>query len=78
MGNWLGLRLTEAGPEPRCDRRLDRGPRRQTTVTRRELTIGGGHIGGQLGWIHVGLGAATGRRTSASSGRTASSGRGST
>ena len=28
-------------------------------TTRRELTVGGGHAGGQLGWIHVGLGSAT-------------------
>ena len=28
-------------------------------VVRHELTIGGGHAGGQLGWVHVGLGAAT-------------------
>ena len=28
-------------------------------TSRRELTIGGGHGGGQLGWIHAGLGAAT-------------------
>ena len=27
---------------------------------RRELTVGGGHAGGQLGWIHVGLGPASG------------------
>jgi len=26
---------------------------------RRELTVGGGHAGGQLGWIHVGLGPAS-------------------
>ena len=25
---------------------------------RRELTIGGGHAGGQLGWLHFGLGGA--------------------
>jgi hypothetical protein len=25
-------------------------------VVRRELTIGGGHSGGQLGWVHFGLG----------------------
>ena len=25
---------------------------------RRELTVGGGHIGGQLGWAHFGLGPA--------------------
>jgi len=29
-----------------------------TTVLRREVTVGGGHAGGQLGWIHFGLGAA--------------------
>lgn len=30
-----------------------------TSSWRRELTVGGGHAGGQLGWVHVGLGAAT-------------------
>ena len=34
--------------------------RSATSIQRRELTIGGGHVGGQLGWIHVGLGSATG------------------
>jgi hypothetical protein len=29
-------------------------------ILRRELTVGGGHAGGQLGWIHFGLGNATG------------------
>ena len=29
-------------------------------VQRREITVGGGHAGGQLGWWHFGLGAATG------------------
>jgi enediyne biosynthesis protein E4 len=28
----------------------------------RELTIGGGHASGELGWIHVGLGDAAGAR----------------
>lgn len=27
-------------------------------VTRREVTVGGGHAGGQRGWIHLGLGSA--------------------
>ena len=27
-------------------------------TARRELTVGGGHAGGQLGWIHFGLGTA--------------------
>lgn len=29
------------------------------TVIRRELVVGGGHIGGQLGWVHFGLGTAS-------------------
>ncbi|MGZ6214471.1 MAG: ASPIC/UnbV domain-containing protein, partial [Candidatus Limnocylindria bacterium] len=28
-------------------------------IVRNELTVGGGHIGGQLGWLHVGLGPAS-------------------
>ncbi len=57
MGNWLALRLVQ--PPPNVDAigawvevRLG------TRVQRRELTIGGGHAGGQLGWVHVGLGEA--------------------
>ncbi|HEX7345185.1 MAG TPA: CRTAC1 family protein [Candidatus Limnocylindrales bacterium] len=55
MGNWLGLRLAQDGANRDAigawvevmagDRRI-----------RTELTVGGGHAGGQLGWIHVGLG----------------------
>jgi hypothetical protein len=57
MGNWVAIQLDQSGPnrdaigswiEVRVgDRTL-----------RREVTIGGGHGGGQLGWIHFGLGAA--------------------
>ena len=32
--------------------------RSATTTMRRELTVGGGHISGQLGWTHFGLGPA--------------------
>jgi len=57
--SWLGLRVGQPGPnrdaigavvEVRsgADGRIDR----------REVTIGGGHDGGQLGWLHFGLGAA--------------------
>ena len=49
-----------AGPEPGRDRRLDRGQGRRPSSQRRELTVGGGHIGGQLGWVHFGLGPADG------------------
>ena len=57
MGNWLELRLAQEPPnvdaigawiEVRTGER----------VQRRELTIGGGHASGQLGWVHVGLGEA--------------------
>jgi len=58
MGNWLALRLHQDAPnvdgigawiEVRVGDR---------TLTR-EVTIGGGHASGELGWIHVGLGTAS-------------------
>ena len=57
LGNWLALRPAQAGANADAigawvEVRV--GDR----VQRRELTIGGGHAGGQLGWIHFGLGAA--------------------
>ena len=58
MGNWLAVRLEQDGREPRRDRRLDRGARRRPRHRARELTVGGGHASGQLGWIHFGLGEA--------------------
>ncbi len=61
MGHWLAIRLSQPG----ADRdaigawlEVQVG----STTQRREVTIGGGHIGGQLGWIHVGLGAETGAK----------------
>jgi hypothetical protein len=58
MGHWLAVRLRQPAPnvdavggwlEVRADGRTDV----------REVTVGGGHAGGQLGWLHVGLGAAS-------------------
>ena len=55
-GKWLQVRLQQpegnrdaigAWVEVRCGDR----------TMRREVTVGGGHAGGQLGWIHFGLGA---------------------
>jgi hypothetical protein len=58
LGGWLATRLTQ--PAPNVDAvgawvevRTDAG------VQRRQLTVGGGHAGGQLGWMHWGLGDAT-------------------
>jgi hypothetical protein len=34
------------------------GPDGSATVQRQELTVGGGHASGHLGWMHFGLGAA--------------------
>ncbi|MEE8405779.1 MAG: CRTAC1 family protein [Acidimicrobiia bacterium] len=57
MGNWLALSLQQEGNnsfaigswiEIRTDQH----------ELSRETTIGGGHAGGQLGWIHFGLGTA--------------------
>jgi hypothetical protein len=56
MGGWIEVRPRQPG-EPNVDaigswidvRIGDR-------VVSRELTIGGGHAGGQLGWVHVGIG----------------------
>ncbi len=55
MGHWIALRLRQSGPN-----RDAIGAWVEVKVgeaiTRRELTIGGGHASGQLGWTHVGLG----------------------
>jgi hypothetical protein len=57
MGNWVAVRLQQ--PAPNRDAigawvEVRAGDR----VLQRELTVGGGHAGGQLGWVHFGLGAA--------------------
>lgn len=57
MGNWAAIQLGQSGPN--CDAigswiEVKVGDRTQ----RREVTVGGGHVGGQLGWIHFGLGTA--------------------
>ncbi len=57
MGHWLAVGLSQTAPnrdaigawiEVRVGNRIQR----------RQVTVGGGHAGGQLGWIHFGLGSA--------------------
>ena len=54
-GNWIEFQVKQ--PAPNVDAigawvEVKRGDK----VMRRELTVGGGHAGGQLGWVHFGLG----------------------
>lgn len=57
MGRWLAIDLSQGPPntdaigawiEVRSDGR----------ISTREVTVGGGHAGGEIGWIHFGLGEA--------------------
>ncbi len=56
LGHWLQVKLEQGGPN-----RDGIGAwievKRGGVVTRREITSGGGHASGQLGWWHFGLGA---------------------
>jgi hypothetical protein len=58
MGHWLALRLVQQGPNRDAIGAWIEVRTGDRTVTR-EVTVGGGHAGGQLGWIHFGLGSAT-------------------
>jgi hypothetical protein len=61
MGHWIGLKLTQPGPNRDAIGAWVDIEIGETTV-HRELTVGGGHVGGQLLPIHVGLGPATSAR----------------
>ncbi len=55
LGHWIAVRLHQ--PPPNVDAigawvEVRVGDRTET----REVTIGGGHAGGQVGWLHAGLG----------------------
>ena len=57
MGHWIDVRLQQ--PAPNVDAIgawLD--VRTGDTTTTREVTVGGGHVSGELGWLHTGLGSA--------------------
>ncbi len=54
-GGWIALRLKDAAPNvDAVGAWLEVDVRGRTTV--REVTVGGGHAGGQTGWHHFGLG----------------------
>jgi hypothetical protein len=57
MGKWLAIRPTQSTPNRDAIGAWIEVQLGDTTL-RRELTIGGGHAGGQLGWTHFGLGGA--------------------
>jgi hypothetical protein len=57
MGNWIAVRLRQ--PAPNVDAvgawvEVRFGDRHLTL----EVTVGGGHAGGQAGWLHAGIGSA--------------------
>ena len=58
MGHWIAIRVGDPASPNRDAIGGWLEVRAGGTLQRRELTVGGGHLGGQLGWIHVGLGAA--------------------
>jgi hypothetical protein len=59
MGNWLGIRLRQPAPDvDAIGAWVEVRAGERTHV--HEVTVGGGHASGQLGWLHVGLGAAEG------------------
>ncbi len=57
MGHWLALRVSQPPPNRHAIGAWVEVKVGEVTQ-RRELTIGGGHLGGQLGWTHFGLGPA--------------------
>jgi hypothetical protein len=58
-GHWLAVHLAQPGPNRDAIGAWIEVKIGETTV-RREVTVGGGHSGGQLGWVHIGLGPADG------------------
>ncbi len=61
MGGWLAIRVSQPGPNRDAIGALVEVQVGDATL-RREVTVGGGHAGGQLGWNHFGLGSASAAR----------------
>jgi hypothetical protein len=58
MGSWVAVRVEQPGPNADAIGAWVEVTANGVT-SRRELTVGGGHAGGQLGWVHFGIGTAT-------------------
>jgi hypothetical protein len=58
MGHWIAIRPQDTGPNRDAVGAWVEVRIGDRTILH-EITIGGGHAGGQLGWLHVGLGPAT-------------------
>jgi len=58
MGHWLAVQPVQTGPNVDAIGAWIEVKIGDVTL-RRELTIGGGHVSGQLGWTHFGLGSAS-------------------
>jgi enediyne biosynthesis protein E4 len=57
MGHWLGVKLAQPGANrDAIGSRIE--VKTGDTTIEREITVGGGHVSGQLGATHVGLGSA--------------------
>ena len=59
MGDWISVRLEQPGPNRDAIGSWIEVRTGDRTIER-ELTVGGGHASGELGWIHFGLGGADG------------------
>ena len=59
MGDWISIRLEQPGPNRDAIGSWIEVRTGDRTMER-EVTIGGGHASGELGWIHFGLGGADG------------------
>jgi hypothetical protein len=55
LGGWLVIRVRQPAPNVDAIGALVE-VRTGDTIHRREVTVGGGHAGGDLGWLHFGLG----------------------
>lgn len=57
MGGWIAVRPRQAGPNADAIGAWVEVRAGDRTI-HREITIGGGHVSGSLGWTHVGIGSA--------------------